>query len=413
MKLLFPEPLFDLNHFSLSTFLYFQEEKITLTLHPTVSLLSTGCDPYRFAKLVEELNPKWKNEFLAIFQLWHNSNQMLFQTSELIKPLREEYYQTLWLVYSRNEAALQENDDLIKSTNLSHKELLDIIDVRLASQELIAHLLFEKFLEFYENKLPPREDLISQMRNKSFEESRARNIDYKELFTYCDTLFQKDNIKELLIKSYFYRIKALKDFPDILLSNERLIKFLDKIPVEFSSRKEDNEYYKNIDVIGWEIFRQLTSGYISKISPEQQAQFILQLRKINNSEVLNLKNKCLKLAEDFKGEANLNVLVKNISQHVRINTEKEITELLNIDKNKSKNIINEIFSDEKTWIALGAFVISIYTGETLLTNGAALTAMGNVAAKSFKVASESKKKIKSSDYSLIYRLKNYDDDDDF
>ena len=409
MKLLFPEPLFDISLLSFSTFLYFQEEEITTTLHPTVSIFTTGCDPYFFAELIEKENPTWKHQFNYAFNVWNRSNEMLHNSSQFIKPLQKDYLKTVWLAYSRTEEAMKDNEDIISSTGLSHEELLEIIDIPMASQELISHILFEKFLELYNGQLPEQSKLMKDLKTKSFKETRAKNIDYRELLNYCNTLFASNNIEQLLIKSYFFRIRTLKHFEDILLSNERLTKFLNKLPVEFSSGKEEKkEYYDNLDVIGWEIFRQLTSRYIDNIDPQERAQFIVKLRTKNNEEVITLKNKCLKLAEQYKGETNIEALVKNISQHVRIHTEKEIKDLLSLDDKQLEDVLTAIFSDEKTWLAIGTFIISLVTGGVILTGGSALAAAANMAAKSFKVAAENDKKIQSSDYGLIYRMHNYD-----
>jgi len=283
---------------------------------------------------------------------------------------------------------------------------MDIIDLPLAAQELIAHILFEKFLEIYQNRLGKPLGDSAQTINLTYEETRAKNIDYRDLLRYCDKLFNNNSVEELLVRSYFFRIKTLKHFPDILLSNERLLKFLNRLPVQYVAKDEPQSYYDRIDVIGWEIFRQLTSKYIDNISPGKRAQFVIKLRTNNNEEVLNLKNKCLKLAEQYKGETNFETLPKNISQHVKINTEKEIKELLALDNKQFEEVINAIFSDEKTWIALGAFFVSLFSGAGLLTGGSALAAAANITAKSFKIAAENDKKIQSSEYSLIYRMHN-------
>jgi len=89
MKLLFPEPLFNIEQLSFSTFLYFQEEEIASTLHPTVSIFTTGCDPFYFSKMVENSNANWKNQFDYVFNLWNMSNQMFHKASDLVKPLQK------------------------------------------------------------------------------------------------------------------------------------------------------------------------------------------------------------------------------------------------------------------------------------------------------------------------------------
>ncbi|UPT67512.1 MAG: hypothetical protein M0D57_02205 [Sphingobacteriales bacterium JAD_PAG50586_3] len=406
-KLFFPEPLFDLSKISMSTFLYFQEEPISFTSNPTASLYMGGSDPFYFAQMVEDINPKWKNEFHYIFNMWMFNTERFYTTQKILEPIRNKYFNTILLSYSRTEEALEENNYLIKSTGLNEDELFKIIDVPMACDEVISHILFEKFLEIYESKMPDRTLYFKELEEKPFKDSRI-NVDYKDLFNYCNILFTKNSFKQLLIKSYFYRIKAFKYFPDILLSNNKLTSFLSNLPVDFKAKEDNTSYYEDMDIIAWEIFRQLTSIYIDNIDETKRVELTLKLRSKHNEEIINLKNKCIKLAEQFKGEKNIELLVENISQHIRINTEKEIKELLKLDKSQLEEIINAIFSDEKTWFALGTFLVSTITGVSILvTSGAALAAIANVASKSFKVASETEKKINSSDYALIYRMNNY------
>ena len=405
--LFFPEPLFDLSQISMATFLYFQDEPVCLTLHPTVSLFMGGADPYYFAELIEKTNPKWINSFRYIYGTWHTNNQLLHRTQDIIEPFRNKFFKTILLSYSRTENALDENYDLIKSSGLSEDELINIIDIPLACEEVISHILYEKFLEYYDNRIPDKEKYFKELKDGNFEETRIK-VDYKEIIKYCNRLFKTNTLKELLIKSYFYRIKTLKHMPDILLSNNRLIRFLDNMPIDFKRIENNNSHYEDINIIAWEIFRQLTSKYIDNLDEYKRIEFTIKLRSDYNEEVINLKNKCFKLAEQFKGEKDLNTLIENISLHIKINTEKEIKELLKLDKKFTEEIIDSIFSDEKTWLALGTFLISTITGGgVLITSGAALAAIANVAAKSFKIAAENEKKIHSSDYSLIYRMNNY------
>ena len=48
-----------------------------------------------------------------------------------------------------------------------------------------------------------------------------------------------------------------------------------------------------------------------------------------------------------------------------------------------------------------------FTGGGLLTAGSAILTLSNLIAKTYKTNQETQKKIKQSDYSLIYRIKNY------
>ncbi|MCR8558401.1 hypothetical protein KXD93_12145 [Mucilaginibacter sp. BJC16-A38] len=399
----FPDCLFKITDISSSTFLYFQELPITFTLHPTVSIFQTGCDPIRFNKLVAESNYPWKNSFNFLFDQWAESQDNLINTFKLIDPLlKKGYARTIWLAYPRNDAALAQTRKLINSTGLNKKELLGTINISMASQELISHILFEKFLEIYGG------DIKAETRGETYEETRANHIDYIALLKYCDNLFKQFSIEDLLIDAYFFRFNSLEYYPKILLSNENLIKFLTSLPQEKDKNKTEREsYYDKIDIIAWEIFRQLTSKYIDNNDPQKTIGLIIDLRENRSRQIANLKNKCMKLAEQFKGEYDLNNLVKNISKHVEINTEKEIRELLDMDKNQYNDLFNEMFSDEKTWIALGALIVSLIIGGPVITAGSALAGIASIGSKAIKIGTKNDEKIKNSDYSLIYVMNNF------
>lgn len=401
-KLLFPEPMFNTGQLSFSSFLYFNKEKINLTLHPTVSLFMTGCDPFKFYKIIQDKNPAWFKSFAYVFDVWFRSLDLLHNTAKILSPLQNDCFKTIWLSYSRTEKALEENKEIIKTTNLNQEELLKIINIPMASHEFIAHVLFEKFLEFYENQIS--KGLKNLKEGVSVEESRVNNIDYLELYNYCDRLLTKNSIEDLLINSYFFRIKIIKQFPNILLTNERLLDFLNKLPTEFENYKNELSHYERNDIISWEIFRQITSKYIDSKQPEESVKLISEFKRKQQSEIENLINRCQKLAEDFQGESNIDKLSTNISKHIKIHVEKEIKDLLRLKKHQYEDLFDEVFSDEKTWLAISTLAVSLVTGGPLLTAGAGLAAFANISAKSFKFAAQMDKKVKNSDYALIYRM---------
>lgn len=403
-KLLFPEPMFDLGLLSFSSFLYFNKETINITLHPTVSLLMTGCDPFKFYKLVQDKKPSWFNSFASVFSIWYKNRELLYNTGKILKPLQNDCFNTIILSYSRTEDALHENREVIKSTNLSKEDLLRIINIPMASEEFIAHLLFEKFLEYYDSKIP--KEIQYPKECVSFEESRATNIDYLELYNYCDQLLANNAIEDLLIDCYFFRIKQIKQFPNILLTNEKLLDFFNKLPIKFENSKSDLSFYEKNDIISWEIFRQITSKYIDSKQPKERVQLISEFKRNRQDEIENLVNKCQQIAEDFQGESNTDKLSSNISKHIKIHVEKEIKDLLKLKKFQYEDLFNEIFSDEKTWLAIITLAISPVAGNSLLTAGAGLATFANVAAKSFKTGVQMDKKIKNNEYALIYRMNN-------
>ena len=399
-KLFYPECIFNLDQISSSTFLYFPDNLAT-TLHPTVSIYNTGCDPYKFVELIQEGKYKFGPKFFPIFEVFEASSKMLHDTFDTLKPMYDKkYLSSIWLAYPRNKFALDKSEEIIKKSGLSIDELYKHIDKIMACQEFISHILFEMFLEFYQDQIVS----IGKNENSSYEETRAKNIDYRLLLDYCEDLFSKFSVEELLVKTYLFRLQQLDYFNDILISNNNLIPLLNSIKPE--KPLKEPSYYDNLDVISWEIFRQLTDKYLSQRSHQERISKIIDLRDVSEEEILALKNKCLKLGEQFKGEKNLETLETKIAEHVKIHTSKEIQDLLKLDNRIFENLIDSIFSDYKSWLGVSSFLTSIIVGNTLFTAGAGLAALASIGSKAYKEVADSEKKINDSEYALIYRLHN-------
>lgn len=387
MKLIFPDPLYQLDQIPSSLFLYFQQE-ISFTLPPVPTMHLSGTDPFRFAQLLHAGNYKCSAQIQFLISSWFQSSQNFAENAALMKPLHDQgYVKGVILAYSRTEQEYLKMKEMLDATGFSKQELLSMIELPLAIQELTTHIVYEKFLEF----------------NPNADRENRENNSYTELMEYTEQLFRTKSMEELLISSYFLRIRALKHFPDILLTNPRLIEFFRRLPVEYAG-ENDATYYEQLDVVSWEIFRQLTSSYIDALPGKERVARAVEIRTGHADEVNNLKNKCLQLAEQFKGETNAKLLEQNIAQHIRVHTEKDIADLLQINAARLNDVMSDVFSDEKTWLALTTFFISLFTGTALITGGAGLVAFANLGSKVFKNVAQTEKTINSSQYALIYRL---------
>lgn len=398
MKLLYPDSLYDIDSISCSTFMYFQDDPFGSTLLPTVSMPLTDCNPTKFLEFINEKNPTWIKNYWMLYNSWYASSQKLYKTTELLKPIQEKkLIKSIWLVYPKTERIIEKAKETILKTGIDYKTLINLINIEHAFQELMAHIHFEMFLELYGSP--------SENPTTSF---TPRNIDYSLLYNYCDKFFNQYSIEEALVNTYFLRLISPQQINNIMLSNEKLIPILNQIDSKNeNSKKSTYNYQEQIDVVTWEIFRQILSPYIDKFTPETRIGLTNDYINGRNGEIKKLKNKCWKLAEDFKGEQDSEKLSLNISKHISIHVESEIQELLQIDKKSLFDLKNKIFSDEKTWIGLSAFIISTFTGGELLTAGSAIVTLSNLLANGFKTQQETKKTINQSDYSLIYRIKNY------
>src|SRR5689334_17053993 len=90
MKLFFPDCLWSPHQISGSIFLYFHQETIVLTLHPSASAALLGINPFTFISLVENRAPRWKDSFAQFVTKWRTFRTSLKNTQELIEPLRSD-----------------------------------------------------------------------------------------------------------------------------------------------------------------------------------------------------------------------------------------------------------------------------------------------------------------------------------
>lgn len=109
MKILFPDPLTNKDQISKAAFLYFKDEKLFLTLRPTISLGITGCNPFDFLEFVHKKNPKWIKELNLLFNLWIHNQKSSNEALEYFNPLKNIAFKTMMLSYPKTEEAYEES----------------------------------------------------------------------------------------------------------------------------------------------------------------------------------------------------------------------------------------------------------------------------------------------------------------
>ena len=394
-KLLYPDALYDLNSISCASFLYFEKGQIGITLHPTVSMMLTGCDPFDFRAYVDDKSPDWKNIYYKVFNIWLDSQKRLNDTNTLLKHMHElGFYKSIWLSYPKTEESLKKAELIINSLGIPYKELLKVINIEHAAQELMAHLHFEKIFEIYGE---PKEKITTEF--------VKRDIDYSQLLNYCNNFFANNSIEEALVKAYFFRLIMVKDFDNFMLSNENLIPSLNKL-LESDNKADITPEDKDAkDVVCWELFRQIVSPYLDEKEKGIRISITIDFLQMKFEEVKRLKNKCLRLAENLKDDYNLTSLKNNVADYVDKKVKKDIQDLFALDKNTFIEIRDKIFSDEKSWFSLLTFITSLYTGGELITAGAGLAGISNIIAKTYETKTSINKEIGKSDYALLYRIK--------
>lgn len=368
--LVLPDPVTKPETLSGAVFLYF-EEPLWFSIPPVVLTQ----DSYQLLTLIEQRKPDWGPAFWGLFNLWRQQHDGSRKTIDTIAPLKEKY-KTLYLSYACGLDALESSNTLITSAGFSLDSVIDIIDPFHASGEIIRHIMLETFLEL--------------------------GGEIEALYKYCANLFKVEPIPHLLAKGYFLRVQILAKMRQgpVLLTNERLCQFLDNLPVETEAQAREDI---DIDVIAWELFRQILSPRLDPLNAER-AKFIAELLKSRKEEIERLRLRCQELANQVRQPKTLQDLPKRIDWLVRTHVEKEIAELLQLNKKALEAFLTSVFSDDKTWFAILAFISGVATGHTYVTTGGAITALSSIGAKAFKAAADRRQKLKQNDYALVYTI---------
>lgn len=386
-----------------AAFLYFADEQIVFTLHPSVSTFLTGIDPFEFFQFVDQRQPPWAKSFFGFIGCWKAYRASLNQTNALLEPLRGTAFRTVWLSYPRGADAWESATDLLSSSSLSANELLGLIDRFSAADELFSHLFFEKYLELYFPTRTPEEFLrmgADALRLPS--RPGTTRVDWSALYRYCDQTFGTRELGQLLTTAYMFRMPLLRPLDSILLSNERLITLLASLPVEARGPAigEDRD---PLDPIAWEFFRQLVSPILDPLDKGRIRK--LQKLRTRGEEIQRLKNRCLILAQELGAESRLEVVKIKIRDHIRSHVASEVQAVLEIDSRALSELMSLVFSDEKVWAGISLALFSLVNGGPSLTAASAIVALSSFGSKAFKSAASKREKLKASDYALIYRMK--------
>jgi hypothetical protein len=403
-KLLFPDACWAPNVVSGALFLYFHDEKLTFTLHPSVSTHLTGANPFDFIKFVESANPDWLPQFSKFLSVWASYQSSLRATREILEPLRGAGLSYILMAYPKDAAAWGRSEDIIASSELGRTRITKLIDPFSASDELFAHIFFEKYLELYEETrdlygMADRDTttIVTDIQNHA-------DVDWRALYGYCDKLFHAAELEDLFTTAYMFRLPILQHVPSVLITNPNLIGFLSSLPVDATRKSDKDAMHVDLDVVAWEFFRQLVSPALDPLDKHAVGK-LLRIIQRHSADIDALKRRCFSLAQELGNESDLGVLQRRIAQHIRGKVEREVQAVLSLDKKAVKALFETVFSDEKTWIGIATFLYSLTTGGAALTAGAAIYALSSVGSKAFKAAADRCQKLKATDYALLYRMK--------
>ncbi len=405
MKLVLPDACWRRDLASGALFLYFRDEPIGFTLHPSVSTFMTGVDPFDFFRLVEGRQPRWAQRFFDFVNNWMAYRAGLQNTGKLLEPLRGKAFKTIWLSYPRGGSAWESATELLLSSELPQADIVQSIDPFSAADELFSHIFFEKYLELYFPNHSPVNFIAMGMESvKSANKVPRIDVDWAQLYNYCEGLFTTSDLDQLLATAYMFRMPLLQRLDAVLLSNERLIPFLASLPVDSTGKPESKNPGDLLDVAAWEFFRQLVSPVVDPLDEGRVPKLSTLIRQ-KAEEIRRLKNRCLGLAQELGDEADLETLQKKIRNHIQVSVQKEVQAVLDLDKQAVDELLNSVFSDEKTWLGISALLYSLVNGGPILTAGSAVYALSNLGSKAFKAAADRKERLKVSDFALLYRMK--------
>ncbi len=246
-------------------FLYFNKP-IEITSPPLV----ITHESFELLDILKKKQPVWNNIFYKTFNAWQYQLNASMSVNQLLEPL--ENVKRIWAVYPATIEDLERSDKLIKSQNLSFEKVYPYIDPMNASGEIIRHIFLEMYLSL--------------------------NKDIDSLYKYCEELFTKQSIEELLVKGYLLRLNFLENVKNhpILLTNEPIWNTLFDKTDEPKDEIDDNSI---LDIISWEIFRQIISPVLDPLN-SKKINYIKLLLDKRQSQIKRLQHKCNLLAERIK-----------------------------------------------------------------------------------------------------------------
>jgi hypothetical protein len=160
-----------------------------------------------------------------------------------------------------------------------------------------------------------------------------------------------------------------------------------------------------LDVAAWEFFRHLVSPVLDPLD-ETRVKSVSTLVRRRTAEIKQLKTRCLQLAQELGQNAvELGTLQGTVKTHIRMNVEKEVQAALDLDKQAVQDLLTTVFSDEKAWLGISAFLYSLLNGGPILSAGSAIYALANMGSKAVGAAAKRRERLKASDFALLYRMK--------
>jgi hypothetical protein len=328
-------------------------------------------------ELLATRRPEWATRFFQIDGLYSAQVDAWKRTTELLEPLKDTFVTSLF-AFDADTAAVEEGLAFLRATGETADTAVARLDPGAAAGEVFHHLLIDKYFEL------------------------DRDLD--ALFEYCGGLFAVSSPAQLLVSCYLPRLtltpRAAGASAVLLFNNMQLVPLLEKLPVDVV---EGPDATIGASIVAWEIFAQILAQQLDPLDADRIDR-LARLRKRHRDEVKSLKAKCLVLAEDMPPPDSLDDLIGAVERFLRHQVNEEIASLFELNRSAVDGFVESVFTDEKTWLAVAASIASAFTGQSLLTAGAALATVSSLGAKAAKNTFDRRRKLRTSDYRVLYRI---------
>lgn len=162
------------------------------------------------------------------------------------------------------------------------------------------------------------------------------------------------------------------------------------------------DYSIQTETIAHEVFRQILAPRLDPLN-KQGVELVCFLRDSRKEEIDRLRDRCMSLAEEIRVDDGYGV--QTVQKLIRTKANKEISDLLSLDRRTAEDFFVSLFSDEKIWLGLSGFIVSLLSGQPVaLTAGTFIATISCVGPKLVKALDSRWKHLRASDFALLYHI---------
>lgn len=369
--IIFPDPISSLTQISGATLLYFDGP--LLMGAPAAVIPPVAEQSFRLMKTIEDRHPPWAADLFFVLEQARAQSSGALSVLDRLAGVRDTTLRSVYFSYPAGDEPFSAAREAAAQLAGRLADAPAYITPATAASDLRRHIFLEAFLE--------------------------KGSDTSALYEYCEGLFTNNSLEHLLLSAYLLRVTALgyvTTASGVLLTNPRVAELLAAAVPE----GPDASPIQVTDVIAWEIFRQIISPRLDPLTDDRIA-LIGEVRSMRDTERTALVDRCRDIAAkliDQRGTMNAD----DLRRYVQTRVEPEIVALLRLNKKALRAVIDELFSEKATWVALAGLIAGFASGTPLLSATGAVTALSSIGAAAYKVSVKTRSSIKASDLRLLY-----------